>query len=60
MVGVKDMTAYAKNQTNLTFRYLEGYVALIVIYWIILALVEWGQSKLEKRMNRAYVQEAGK
>ena len=59
IVGVKDMTAFAKNQVNLTFRYLEGYVALIIIYWIILALVEWGQSKLEKKMNKAYVQEAG-
>lgn len=60
IVGVKDMTAFAKNQTNLTFRYLEGYVALIIIYWVILAVVEWGQSKLEKRMNRAYVQDGGK
>lgn len=59
-VGVMDMTAFAKNQVNLTFRYLEGYVALIIIYWVILAIIEWGQSRLEKRMNRAYVQEGNK
>ncbi len=59
-VGIMDMTSCAKNEVNLSFRYLEGYVALLIIYWVILALVEFGQSNLEKRMNRPYVQEAGK
>ena len=59
-VGVMDMMAYTKNQVNLTFRYLEGYVALIIIYWGILTVVDFFQSKLEKRMDRAYVQEAGR
>ena len=51
------MTAAAKNEVNLSFRYLEGYVALIIVYWIILALVELGQSKMEKVMNKPYIQE---
>ena len=56
-VGIVDMTAAAKNEVNLSFRYLEGYVALIIVYWIILALVELGQSKMEKVMNKPYIQE---
>lgn len=56
-VGVMDMTAHAKNEVNLTYRYLEGFTALLIIYWIILALVSYGQSLLEKHMNRPYIQE---
>lgn len=54
IVGVKDMMAYAKNQVNLTFRYLEGYVALLLVYWAILALISFAQSRLEKKLNAAY------
>ncbi len=57
-VGVMDMTAYAKNRVNLNFRYLEGYVALLLIYWVILALVNRGQAMLEAHMNKPYAQEA--
>ena len=57
-VGVMDMTSCAKNEVNLTYRYLEGFVALLVVYWVILALVSYGQSVLERYMNRPYVQEA--
>ena len=53
-----DMTAYAKNRVNLNFRYLEGYVALLLIYWVILALVNRGQAMLEAHMNKPYAQEA--
>ena len=56
-VGIIDMTAAAKNEVNLSFRYLEGYVALLIIYWVLLAIVEVIQNKLEKKMNAPYVQE---
>ena len=56
-VGVMDMTSCAKNEVNLSFRYLEGYVALLIVYWIILSLVSFVQSLLERHMNRPYVQE---
>ena len=57
-VGVMDMTSCAKNEVNLTYRYLEGFVALLIVYWVILALVSYGQSVLERYMNRPYTQEA--
>lgn len=56
-VGVMDMTSCAKNEVNLTYRYLEGFIALLIIYWVILALVSYAQSLLERYMNRPYVQE---
>ena len=39
-VGILDMTSAAKNEVNLTYRYLEGYLALLIVYWVILASVE--------------------
>lgn len=56
-VGVMDMMSYAKNEVNLSYKYLEGYTAVLIIYWVILALVAWLQACLEKRMNKPYVQE---
>lgn len=54
IVGVKDMMAYAKNMVNLNFRYLEGYIALLLVYWIVLSLISFAQAKVEKILNKAY------
>ena len=54
IVGLKDMMAYCKNEANLSFRYLEGYMAVLIIYWIILSVISWLQSRLEKRLSKAY------
>lgn len=59
-VGVLDMTAAAKNEVNLTYRYLEGYLALLIVYWVILASIELLQGKLEKKMSKPYVKDGGK
>ena len=56
-VGVLDMTAAAKNEVNLTYRYLEGYVALLIVYWVILAAIELIQHWLEKVMSKPYVKD---
>ena len=58
-VGVLDMTAAAKNEVNLTYRYLEGYVALLIVYWIILLVIDLIQNQLEKVMSKPYVKEGG-
>ncbi len=55
-VGVMDLTSCAKNEVNLTYKYMEGYTAMLVIYWVILAVFDWGQSRLEKKMNVPYKQ----
>lgn len=59
-VGIMDMTSAAKNEVNLSYRYLEGYLALLIVYWVILAAVELLQNKLEKHMSKPYVKDGGK
>lgn len=54
IVGVKDMMAFAKNLVNLNFRYLEGYTALLIVYWVVLAFISIAQSRVEKWLNKAY------
>ncbi len=59
-VGVLDMTSAAKNEVNLSYRYLEGYAALLIVYWVILASIEVLQHYLEKKMSKPYVKDGGK
>jgi polar amino acid transport system permease protein len=39
-IGVIDMYAQAKIIAGRTFRYLEGYVALAIIYWVLTVILE--------------------
>ena len=59
-VGILDMTSAIRNEVNLTYRYLEGYVALLIVYWVILASIELLQHYLEKKMSKPYVKDGGK
>ena len=59
-VGVLDMTSAAKNEVNLSYRYLEGYTALLIVYWVVLASIELLQHYLEKHMSKPYVKDGGK
>ena len=59
-VGVLDMTSPAKNEVNLSYRYLEGYTALLIVYWVVLASIELLQHYLEKKMSKPYVKDGGK
>ena len=59
-VGVLDMTSSAKNEVNLSYRYLEGYTALLIVYWVVLASIELLQHYLEKHMSKPYVKDGGK
>ena len=59
-VGVLDMTSAAKNEVNLSYRYLEGYTALLIVYWVVLASIELLQHYLEKKMSKPYVKDGGK
>lgn len=54
MIGFKDMMAAVSMETSRTYRFLEGYMATVVIYWIIISALNLFQSKMEKRLNRVY------
>ena len=48
MIGFKDMMAAVSMETSRTYRFLEGYLATVVIYWIIISALNLLQSKMEK------------
>ena len=53
-IGVVELMSRAKIEAARTLRYMEAYLAVLIIYWIIVALFVYLQKKLETRMNRMY------
>ena len=54
VVTVVELTAVAESIGASTFRYLEMFVIVAVIYWVINSLLSVGQEVLERRLARAY------
>lgn len=50
-IGVKEMMAAAQLEAASSYRYLEGFVDVLIIYWILTSLLSLLQSKLEKKFN---------
>ena len=53
-IGLRDMMGGATMEINFSYRYLECYTAVIVIYWSIIVLLTALQGKLEHHLNQAY------
>ena len=54
MIGYKDMMAIVSMETSRSYRFLEGYAAAMLVYWIIISGLSFLQNKMEKRLNRKY------
>ena len=54
-VGVMDIMTAAKIVTGRTYRTMEVYAAILLIYWVVVIVMTKFQSKLEIRLNRGYV-----
>lgn len=54
MIGYKDMMAVVTMETSRNYRFLEGYAAAMIIYWIIISVLSFIQNRLEKNLNRIY------
>ena len=54
MIGYKDMMAVVSMETSRTYRFLEGYAAAMLIYWIIISALSMIQQKTERYLNRIY------
>lgn len=52
MVSVVDVFAAAKITAQQNYRFLEAYVAVAIIYWMISLVIEKGTQLLEDRMSR--------
>jgi ABC-type amino acid transport system permease subunit len=56
MIGVTDIVTKVKIEANATYRYLEAYIAVALIYWFLCLGIEQG-IRLLNRLVRSYVKE---
>ena len=54
VVTVVELTSVAESIGSSTFRYLEMFVMVAVVYWLVNSFLSVGQEVLERRMARAY------
>lgn len=54
MIGYKDMMAAVGLETSKAYRFLEGYTVAIIVYWVILSILSYGQKRLEAKLNVHY------
>jgi L-cystine transport system permease protein len=52
MVGVVDVFAAAKISVQQNYRFLEAYLAVALIYWVLSSLIEHGFGRLEQHLNQ--------
>ncbi len=48
-LGVAEILAQAKMLAAQSYRYMESYLAVAIVYWIITIVISWGQKKVRKR-----------
>ncbi len=53
-VGVTDIFAQTKILASNSFRFLESYIAVALIYWAVTIVLTMLQGKLEKAMSKPY------
>ncbi|MGR5874245.1 amino acid ABC transporter permease [Bacillus pacificus] len=54
-LGVAEILAQAKMLAAQSYRYMESYLAVAIVYWIITIVISWGQKKLEKKLDAPYL-----
>lgn len=50
-IGVKEMMATAQLEAASSYRYLEAFVDVLIIYWILTSILGHISKKFEKKMN---------
>lgn len=54
VVTVVELTRVAERVGSSTFRYIEMFVIVAIIYWMVNTVLSFGQEILERRLGRAY------
>lgn len=54
MIGYKDMMAVVSMETSRSYRFLEGYAAAMIVYWIIISILSYIQKRMEEKLNCIY------
>lgn len=53
-IGVTEIMATAQSEAAATYKYLEAFTCVVIIYWFINLAVVYVQNKLEKKLSEAY------
>lgn len=53
-VGVPELLSAAKLMTVESYKFFETYLALGILYWLVVILYSWGQKALETRLSTPY------
>lgn len=53
-LGVAELMARAQMEASSSFRFFESFLAVALIYWVVVVLFTRLQMIMEKRLNRAY------
>lgn len=54
VVTVVELTRVAERVGSATFRYMEMFVIVAIVYWLVNSTLSIGQEALERRLARAY------
>jgi putative amino-acid transport system permease protein len=54
IVGVADLLAAGKMLTTQSYQFFETYLAVGLIYWVVVVIYTWLQFIVEKKINTAY------
>ena len=52
-IGVIELMSEAKLLSAKNFRVMEAYIAVLIIYWAVIAILSKGQKLLEQRVNKS-------
>lgn len=55
-LGVPEIMAKAQLEASSSFKYFESFLAVAIVYWVMVLIFGYLQKRLEKRLNRAYQQ----
>ncbi len=53
-LGVTELMGATQKEASSSFLYLEAFLLVAIIYWMVVELLSWGQRRLEIYLNRAY------
>lgn len=53
-LGVTEIMASAQSEAASSYKFLEAYTAVVIVYWIIISCLGFIQKKLETSLNKAY------
>ncbi|MGQ7289001.1 amino acid ABC transporter permease [Vreelandella venusta] len=53
-LGVTEMMGATQKEASGSFLYLEAFLLVAIIYWVVVEVLSWGQRRLETYLNKAY------